>query len=147
MIEDDAHGDVEAAGVRFDPREDGLDFHESLEGMLVVIARPQVAGPRTSFGELPVLARGAARPRTRRGGVLVRRGDFNPERLILDDELARDARRERRRPAGRPGARGRRLLLRQLQVPRHRAAAAGRPASAAGADAAPAAAPSWRSPR
>ena len=89
VIEDDAHGDVEAAGVRFDPREDGLDFHESLEGMLVAIARPQVAGPRTSFGELPVLARGAARLRTRRGGVLVRRGDFNPERLILDDELAR----------------------------------------------------------
>ena len=89
VVEDDARGDVEVAGVRFDPREDGLDFHESLEGMLVAIARPEVVGPRTSFGELAVVARGAARPRTARGGVFVRAGDFNPERLILDDELAR----------------------------------------------------------
>ena len=88
VIEDDARGDVEARGVRFDPREDGLDFHESLEGMLVAIARPDVVGPRTSFGELAVVARGAARPRTGRGGVLLRPRDANPERLTLDDELA-----------------------------------------------------------
>ena len=35
VIEDDATGNVEAPGVLFDPAEDGLDFYESLEGMLV----------------------------------------------------------------------------------------------------------------
>jgi hypothetical protein len=34
VIEDDATGNVEAPGVLFDPAEDGLDFYESLEGML-----------------------------------------------------------------------------------------------------------------
>ena len=87
-IEDDANGDVERPGVRFDPRRDGLDFHESLEGMLVEIAAPQVVGPTSAFGELPVVARGTASPRTRRGGVAIRPADFNPERLILDDVLA-----------------------------------------------------------
>ena len=33
VIEDDATTSVEAAGVLFDPEEDGLDFWESLEGM------------------------------------------------------------------------------------------------------------------
>jgi predicted extracellular nuclease len=66
----------------------GLRDHESLEGMLVRIPRPQVVGPRASFGELPVVVRGA-RPRTVRGGVLLRPRDVNPERLILDDELAK----------------------------------------------------------
>ena len=35
VIEDDATGNVEAPGVLFDPAEDGLDFYESMEGMLV----------------------------------------------------------------------------------------------------------------
>jgi predicted extracellular nuclease len=66
----------------------GLRYHESLEGMLVRIPRPQVVGPRSSFGELPVVTRGAT-PRTGRGGVLYRPHDVNPERLILDDRLAK----------------------------------------------------------
>jgi predicted extracellular nuclease len=66
----------------------GLLYHESLEGMLVRIPHPQVVGPRSSFGELPVVVRGA-RPRTARGGVLLRPHDVNPERLFLDDELAK----------------------------------------------------------
>ena len=79
-------GDVEL-GFLFDPREDGLDFHESLEGMLVRVQRPEVVGPTNSFRELPVVAHGAATPRTARGGVVVRPDDFNPERMILDDVL------------------------------------------------------------
>jgi uncharacterized protein len=88
VVEDDAHGDVERPGVRFDPKHDGLDYHESLEGMLVRIPRPVVVGPRSPFGELPVVTRGAT-PRTARGGVLVRPSDANPERLFLDDGLAK----------------------------------------------------------
>ena len=72
----------------FDPRRDGIDFHESLEGMLVEIRRPVVVGPTNSFDELPVVADGAARPRSERDGVLVRPNDFNPERIILDDVIA-----------------------------------------------------------
>jgi predicted extracellular nuclease len=88
VIEDDAPGDVEAPGFLFDPKEDGLDFDESLEGMLVQVDHPEVVGPRNSFGELPIVERDSATPRTPRGGVLIRPDDFNPERIILDDVLA-----------------------------------------------------------
>jgi uncharacterized protein len=88
VIEDDATGDVETSGV-FDPQHDGLDFYESLEGMRVRVADPVAAGPSVRFGEVPVLpSRGAgASVRTTRGGVVVRPGDANPERVILDDAV------------------------------------------------------------
>ncbi|QXJ26853.1 endonuclease/exonuclease/phosphatase [Actinomadura graeca] len=84
----DGRGDVEKGG-RFDPRRNGLDFYESLEGMRVRIQDAVAAGP-SRYGELPVLpANGAgAGTRTARGGVLLRDGDPNPERVILDDALA-----------------------------------------------------------
>jgi predicted extracellular nuclease len=90
VISDDAvGGNVENAGTPFDPREDGIDFHESLEGMLVRVRQPMAVGPTNSFGELPVVADGGLLgfPRTARGGVLIRPFDFNPERIILDDTL------------------------------------------------------------
>ncbi len=70
----------------FDPRTDGIDFYESLEGMLVQVVDAQVVGPTNRFGELPVVTAGAG-PRTTRGGVVIRPNDFNPERIILDDAL------------------------------------------------------------
>jgi len=88
VTEDDALGNVEIGNVLFDPEEDGLDWHESLEGMLVEIAAPEVTGLRTSFGELPVVSDGAATLRTPRGGVVIQKGDMNPERFILEDVLA-----------------------------------------------------------
>jgi predicted extracellular nuclease len=89
-IEDDATGDVEASGT-FDPAADGLDFYESLEGMRLELDDPVAIGPTNSFGETPVLARDGAGAgvRTVRGGIVARRNDFNPERIILDDSLAR----------------------------------------------------------
>ena len=87
VIDDDSSGDAELNPV-FDPWDDGLDFHESLEGMLVEIRRPVAVGPTNGFHELPVVADGAARLRSERGGVVVREGDFNPERFILDDGIA-----------------------------------------------------------
>jgi uncharacterized protein len=74
----------------FDPPEDGIDFHESLEGMLVRVHDAVAVGPTNDFGELPVLAAGGAGAglRTARGGIVIRRYDFNPERLILDDVIA-----------------------------------------------------------
>ncbi len=71
---------------RFDPQTDGIDFYESLEGMLVQVDDAQVVGPTSGFGELPVVTAGAG-IRTSRGGVIIRPNDLNPERIILDDAL------------------------------------------------------------
>jgi predicted extracellular nuclease len=88
-IEDDATGDVETSGV-FDPAMDGIDFYESLEGMRLELDDAVAVGPTNSFGEIPVLARDGAGAgvRTRRGGIVIRPADFNPERIMLDDTLA-----------------------------------------------------------
>jgi predicted extracellular nuclease len=89
VIEDDASGDVETSGV-FDPASDGIDFYESLEGMLVQVDNPVAVGPTNSFGEIAVLADNGAGAglRTPRGGIIIQPGDFNPERIILDDVIA-----------------------------------------------------------
>jgi predicted extracellular nuclease len=89
VIEDDATGDVETSGT-FDPDSDGIDFYESLEAMRVQLDDAVAVGPRSSFGEIPVVGDGGARAglRTARGGVIVRPDDFNPERIHLDDQLA-----------------------------------------------------------
>ena len=98
VIENDsATGNVETSN-DFDPSADGIDYYETLESMLVQVNNPVVVGPRNNFGEILVLAdNGAgATGRTGRGGILVRdldpdtlgdyeNGDFNPERITLDD--------------------------------------------------------------
>src|SRR6184192_280556 len=89
VIEDDASdGNVETSGV-FDPASDGLDFYESLEGMLVQINDPVIVGPTNSFNEIPVLPDDGtwAGPRTAHGGILYSYADGNPERIIVDDGI------------------------------------------------------------
>ena len=89
VIEDDATGNVEAPGVLFDPAEDGLDFYESMEGMLVqmndLIA---TSFTFTNFGEIFVVGDNGANATTMtpRGGVVIGPGDLNPERMVIDDE-------------------------------------------------------------
>ena len=93
VIDDDATGDVETSGT-FDPATDGIDFYESLEGMRVQVNNAIAIGPTNSFGELPVLADNGgngASTRTARGGIVIQAGDFNPERIILDDALIGNA--------------------------------------------------------
>jgi predicted extracellular nuclease len=92
VIEDDVVGSVETSGV-FDPANDGIDFYESLEGMLVQVNDAVAVGPWRSFGsnrEIPVVGDNgaAASLRTNRGGVVIQPGDFNPERIILNDLIA-----------------------------------------------------------
>jgi hypothetical protein len=89
VIEDDATGDVETSGV-FDQATDGIDFYESLEGMHLELQNAVAVGPRSGFGEIPVLPAGGAGAgiRTNRGGILLRANDTNPERIFLDDVLA-----------------------------------------------------------
>ena len=126
FIDNDSAGDVELNPV-FDPWQDGIDFHESLEGMLVEIRKPTVVGPTNGFDELPVVADGAAEPRTERDGVIVRPEDFNPERIILDDVIAEPPDANVGDGLAAPVRSGRRLRVRQLQVPGHRRAGADRP--------------------
>jgi predicted extracellular nuclease len=92
VIEDDASGSVETTGV-FDPTNDGIDFYESLEGMLVQVNDAVAVGPRSDFTsnrEIPVVGDNGANAvvRTSRGGVIAQANDFNPERIILNDWIA-----------------------------------------------------------
>jgi uncharacterized protein len=88
VIEDDASGSVETSGI-FDPAQDGIDFYESVEAMRVQVNDALVVGPRSQFGEIPVVgdAGADAGVDTVRGGVVIRPNDFNPERIILDDTI------------------------------------------------------------
>ena len=88
VIDDETQGRVLADGF-FDPVNAGLDFYESLEGMLVQVNNAVVVGPTSIYKEIVILAdMGSwAGMRTPRGGIVVREGDFNPERIILDDAL------------------------------------------------------------
>ena len=88
VIEDDA-SNVETSGV-FDPANDGIDFWESLEGMLVQVNNPVTTSPTNSFGEIWVLPNNGAGASSvsPRGGSVVTATDFNPERLQLDNLLA-----------------------------------------------------------
>jgi predicted extracellular nuclease len=92
VIDNDTMGDIDTDVTPFfDPDEDGIDFYESLEGMLVNVDDPYVVGPTAppNIGELPIVGDGGenAGPFTARGGLLIEPGDFNPERLHLDDEV------------------------------------------------------------
>ena len=135
----------------FDPAQDGIDFYESLEGMLTQVNRAVVIEPTNTFSvgfanensELAVLADNGknAGLRASRGPIVVRSfdntlpheyrfGDFNPERIILHDPVARDS-GEDPAPEAQVGDRfdgsdrGRRgLLVRELQVPGARVPAA-----------------------
>ena len=88
IIDNDSTGDVDTNPM-FDPQQDGIDFHESLEGMLVQFNNAVATGPTNSFGELSTIVDNGrnAGLRTPRGGVIVQANDFNPERFILDDVI------------------------------------------------------------
>jgi hypothetical protein len=69
----------------FDPAADGLDFWESLEGMLVRVDDALVVGPTNGYREFWVVSDGG---RNATGinvdrGMTVAPGDLNPERIQL----------------------------------------------------------------
>ncbi|MCG6498528.1 endonuclease/exonuclease/phosphatase family protein [Kitasatospora sp. A2-31] len=55
--------------------------------MRVELDNAAVVGPRSRFGEIPVVPQGST-TRTNRGGILLQAADGNPERVLLDDVLA-----------------------------------------------------------
>lgn len=87
IIDNDANGDVNQTP-HFDPDEDGIDFYESLEGMLVQVNDAVVIGT-TFFNEVIVVGDGGANGGlfSSRGALVVRADDFNPERIFIDDTL------------------------------------------------------------
>jgi predicted extracellular nuclease len=91
VIDNDAFGSVESSGT-FDSAEDGIDFYESLEGMLLQVNDAVAVGPTSNFGEIFVVGDNGASAgqRTTRGGVVIAPDDFNPERIQFDDVLLED---------------------------------------------------------
>lgn len=70
---------------------DGVDAFERLEGMLVAIDSPSVSGPTTDFGEFVVAASGDQQNMAADGNFIVKplpgdSVDYNPERIMVDDE-------------------------------------------------------------
>lgn len=88
IIDDDTNGFI-SDSVLFDPENDGIDFYESFEGMLVQVNDAVVVGPTNRYKEIIVLGDlgDFASIRTERGGIVIRQNDFNPERIMLDDKL------------------------------------------------------------
>jgi uncharacterized repeat protein (TIGR01451 family) len=88
VIENDATGDVNTTGV-FDPANDGIDFYESLEGMLLQVNEAHVVAPTNPYGEIAIVGDNGASATslTPRGGLVISSGDFNPERIIIDDAI------------------------------------------------------------
>jgi predicted extracellular nuclease len=88
VIDNDAQGDVEISG-SFDPATDGIDFYESLESMLVQIQGAVVVAPKNSSAEIALVGDGGAHASdlSSRGSLVIQPGDYNPERLILDNTL------------------------------------------------------------
>ena len=85
---DASTGNVETSGA-FDPAEDGLDFWESFEGMLVQMNDLLATSfTFTNFGEVFVLGDNGANATvlSPAGSVVISEGDLNPERIVIDDE-------------------------------------------------------------
>ena len=94
IIDNDTTGSVElSAETAYDPAQDGIDFYESLEGMLVQVNNARVVGPTNQFGEIWVVGdngSNASGANARGGLTLIESGgvvDFNPERIQLDVSL------------------------------------------------------------
>ncbi|NIA67456.1 endonuclease [Pelagibius litoralis] len=80
VVEDDAFGS-------FDPTTDGLDYFESLEGMLVTVPDAVATSATSRFGETWVVADGGDNVGPEglnpRGGIDLEENDINPERIQI----------------------------------------------------------------
>ncbi|MDR7071859.1 DUF6359 domain-containing protein [Fictibacillus barbaricus] len=69
----------------FDPKEDGIDFYESMEGMLVQVNNPSVIAPQ-NYGELVVVPDFWQHMKefNSSGALNITANDYNPERIFVD---------------------------------------------------------------
>jgi predicted extracellular nuclease len=72
----------------YEPASDGIDFWESLEGMYITVDKPIAVSNTNNFGETYVVASGGAGATgmSAAGGITLSEGDYNPERLQLDQD-------------------------------------------------------------
>lgn len=77
----------------FDPETDGIDFWESLEGMLVTAPQPVAVSGTSRFDEVFVVVDGGADATglSERGTLNISPDDFNPERVQIDWDFGLDA--------------------------------------------------------
>lgn len=77
---------------KFDPGEDGLDFYESLEFMLVEVQKGIVVGPKNSYGEISILPDSMIDSNivSVQGALLNTKEDANPERMMVKLPTAYD---------------------------------------------------------
>jgi len=66
----------------FDPEQDGIDFFESIEGMIIEIDKPKIVAPQ-QYGEVVVVP-GNMETNTKVGALRIAADDYNPERIHLD---------------------------------------------------------------
>ena len=87
VIENDVNGYMGQSKQPIDPQEDGMDFFESLEGMLVQINNARAVSTRNRYSEVSVVADGGldAGIFSSEGVLVLRETDPNPERIMLDD--------------------------------------------------------------
>lgn len=74
---------------QFDVQKDGIDFYESLEGMLVTLRQFQAVSPTNRHGEIfGIVNRGhEASGLNVAKGITISAQDMNPERLQIDSDL------------------------------------------------------------
>lgn len=77
---------------KFDPGEDGLDFYESLEFMLVEVKKGIVVGPQNSFGEISILPDSMINSNivSTHSALLYTKEDANPEKMMVKLPAAYD---------------------------------------------------------
>lgn len=70
----------------FEVDEDGIDFYESLESMLVQIDSGVVVGPRNEYNEVVIITENAIQENviSKEGALIQMENDANPERIILN---------------------------------------------------------------
>jgi len=73
----------------FDPANDGLDFYESLESMLIQLNNPVAVAPTNQFGEIALVSDGGSNASVSSStrGLILQQDDGNPEIILLDDEI------------------------------------------------------------
>ncbi|MGF1535409.1 MAG: endonuclease [Elainellaceae cyanobacterium] len=78
----------------FDPDVEGMDFYESLEAMRVQVNDAVAVSERDRFGQIFVVGdRGAnASVVAKNGGLVIQANDFNPERILIDNQVGRTPR-------------------------------------------------------
>ncbi|MEM8956732.1 MAG: choice-of-anchor I family protein [Pseudomonadota bacterium] len=72
----------------FEPDSDGVDFFESVEGMRVTIEDAVAVSGTSRFGEIFAVANGGdgASGLSERGTLNIAPGDFNPEKIQIDED-------------------------------------------------------------